>query len=391
MDKDWRLELIDPDAYPMMDTYLDTTVRKAALVLYMLRYLQYNRANMPIYHQDMQRELLINAEGYLEELIIKVELLANRLDGLTYAPRDMWDTLEEYRNDEGTLLLVNPPRYTGGYDRMFAGIDAVLSWDEPKIAQFTEDDYKRLMEMLGTSEATTLMYYATPGDDPTPLWGEPWRAVFADRPGNKRVAAVNWIIANQSLIDHASNRAKIVLGKAKYPLFDGEIRSDSKLHAERIDQETGDYCRDLFIHKLPGSVTQAYVALLIDGALMGVIGLHLRDLRMAHDPEADTWRAGFVTFAFSPDHPAYKRLHKLTLMSLVSGWFWDDVMGGESFCVLNGRPLTVRSTMLTPHPENKTARGIMKLVKRKREPTGGYKLIYKADVIDRDRWKTIQE
>jgi len=52
-----------------------------------------------------------------------------------------------------TLLLVNPPRYSGGYDRMFEGVDDVFDWDAPAAAQFVEQDYARLMEMLGGSAA----------------------------------------------------------------------------------------------------------------------------------------------------------------------------------------------------------------------------------------------
>lgn len=88
-------------------------------------------------------------------------------------------------------------------------------------------------------------------------------------------------------------------------------------------------------------------------------------------------------------HDGYKRLHKLTLQSVVSQWFWEAVLSNEKGFDLLGAPAFVYSTMLTPHPENKTARGIMKLLDRERQPDGSYKLNYRAAVVDRDSVETI--
>jgi hypothetical protein len=191
MGRDWRLEARG-EVGEVVQPYLTDPASKAAAVLFTIRVLQYARkAEKNVHHRDRQRELVANAGAYVAQLKEQVEALAGELRGLQYAARDMWDTLEEQRGNPEALLLVNPPRYTGGYDRMFQRIEGVFDWDTPQVAQFVERDYARLMDLLGESPATTLMYYATPREDPSPQWGEPWRAVFADRPGNRRLAAVN--------------------------------------------------------------------------------------------------------------------------------------------------------------------------------------------------------
>lgn len=98
-----------------------------------------------------------------------------------------------------------------------------------------------------------------------------------------------------------------------------------------------------------------------------------------------------VTFAFTVPHEKYGRLHKLTLMSIVSEWFWVDVLGQENWFSINGAPKNVKTVMLTPHPENKTARGILKLDDREQQPDGSYKLYYSAPTVQRSAADTIGE
>lgn len=397
MDQDWRLDL-KPDAPhgELVKPYLTDSLSKAAIVMLMLRVCQYDKANQKHYHAHRQQELLRNAAVYFDELKAQIAALREELSGLRYVAQDMWLTMEQYLDDPGTVGLVNPPRYTGGYDRMFKGIDAIFDWDEPSASQFVEKDYARMMDMLAAKPALSLMYYATDGPDPVEEqhWGAPWRSVFADRPGTVGYSAINWIVANRNPIGVEASRARIHLGAARFPLFEGAITPDTDLRAMRIDKITGDFYRDLFIHKLPGSVTEIYVALLANGSLLGVIGLHLADLRRGKKikkGEKVLDHCASVTFAFTKPHPLYGRLHKLTLMSLVSEWFWADVLGAESWYELNGAPKHVKTTMLTRHPENKTARGIMVLDTREPQKDGTYKLTYSAAVAQRTRQATIAE
>ena len=390
MDKDWRLELKGEHG-EIVEPYLCDPISKAAAVLFMIRLLQYEQRQGKVHHNDHYRELYVNADLYIGDLKAQIAVMAENLHGLEYHARDMWETLELYRNDPGAVILVNPPRYTGGYDRMFRGIDEVFDWDEPKASQFIERDYARLMDLLGESPALSMMYYATPIEDPAPLWGEPWRSVFADRPSNRRLVAINWIIANRSPITHQISRSRFTAGKAKYTMFGGEITEDSNLWAKREEKDVAGYYKDLFIHKLPGGLAERYAVLLLDGELLGVLGLHLAATRSGNSARGQkaTEASANLIFAFTVPHDTYARLHKLTLMSLVSSWFWDDVFENDAFYQLAGYPPTLATTMLTPHPENKTARGILKMVSREKQGDGTYKLRYRADIIDRTREETL--
>jgi len=136
------------------------------------------------------------------------------------------------------------------------------------------------------------------------------------------------------------------------------------------------------------------MALLLDGYLLGIVGLHLSDMhRNAKIRKGDKVLDGAasVTFAFTNPHPTYDRLHKLTLMSLVSDWFWSDVLGAESWFTLNGGPKNVKTMMITRWPEVKSARGVFKLDERVQQKDGTYKLAYSAPVQARPREALLKE
>lgn len=395
MGTDWRLDLKPEVEYgELVAPYLTDPISKAAAVLLMVRICQYTRTEQKLYHLHRQRELIRNAAIYIDQLRDQIEALSVSMRGLTYKAQDMWVTMDDYCDGEGVVNLINPPRYTGGYLRMFKGIDQLFDWDEPQASQFVEKDYARLMEYLGEKPALSLMYYATDGDDPVEAegWVAPWRSVFADRPGTIGHSAINWIVSNRDPVGVEASRAKINQGQSRYPLFDGVVKPDSQLWAQRVDKTLGDFYRDLFIHKLPGSVTEVYVALMIDGHLLGIVGLHLADLRRGKTVvkgEKVLDHCASITFAFTCPHPVYDRLHKLTLSSITSEWFWVDVLGKEAWYTLNGAPKHVKTTMLTTHPENKTARGILKLDTREQQKDGTYKLTYSGAVQPFDRHQTL--
>ncbi|HRF97038.1 MAG TPA: hypothetical protein PLZ51_17640, partial [Aggregatilineales bacterium] len=226
MDTDWRLD-INPDTpseyADIITPLLTSPLDKAVGVLLMVRILQYVRKDKKAYHEHRRLELVRNSGEYIAQLREQVIGIRSYLKGLTYLAQDMWVTMETELGSADVVNLINPPRYSGGYDRMFAGIDAIFNWDEPSAKQFTEKDYPHLMDSLAEDDALSMMYYATDGEDPAPQWGTPWRSLFADRPNSMGQAAINWIIGNRDPVGIEASRGKIVAGSAKFPLFTGTI------------------------------------------------------------------------------------------------------------------------------------------------------------------------
>lgn len=364
-------------------------VRRVAAVVVGIRICQYQAKRDTLYTRERIREVRDRLPYYLEQAYGVAAGVGERLHGLQYRAEDMWDLLGRHRAyNERTLILLNPPRYTGGYDKMYQGVEAMFDWDEPSVQQFTEDGYEPLVRLLDEGPRT-LLYYATPADtaeDPSYLWGHPWRSVFAARPKTGRTAAVNWIVSNRpdatKALLHRSDIEDHV--KAKYKLFsEGEITPNSVLQVVPETKQVSSYYRDLLVHNLPMANAERYKVLLLDGKLLATVGLHLQNLRAGGSMQG----IAKLRFAFSCTHPQYARLHKLTLLSVVSSWFFEEEIGD-----IEEMPRAVQTTMLTPYPEAKTARGIFRRVATEYdEELRMNKITYYADLVHRTPQETVRE
>jgi hypothetical protein len=371
------------EEWAWLGEYMTDPPGKVAAVTLAIRILQYNRDTL--YHRDRRRELVENAPVYIEQARAQAAQMHALLGSIHYKAEDMWDLLARHKDDPGCLILCNPPRYTGGYDKMYEGIDDVFAWDAPAVAQFTEAEYQALMDMLGPAPALTLVYYATPvksADNPADTFGGSWVNVFADRPKRGATAAINWILANRPLPKVLKRGDVAATPAPKYKLFtEGEITPGSDLRIVKEKREVVDYYRDLLVHRLGLVGTERYYVLLLDGMLLAAVGFHVANLRTSGGRDG----VASLTFAFSPRHTQYKRLHKLVLMACVSSWAWEAEVRD-----IDPLPNGIQTTMLARHPEVKTARGIFKLETRERQSDGTYKLGYYADLVHRTARETIE-
>jgi hypothetical protein len=216
------------------------------------------------------------------------------------------------------------------------------------------------------------------------LFGEPWVDVWADKPGMSSTAAVSWVASNRPLDEHTTLRRSDIaeMPAAKYKLFtEGTVTPESDFRFVREKRDVVEYYRDLLVHQLALAPSERYYALLLDGKLLAAVGFFVSDFRQSTGRQD----AFGLTFAFSPRHPDYPRLHKLVLMACVSSWAFE-----QEIMPLEYMPSRVQTTMLSRHPEVKTARGIFKLAQRERQKDGAYRLSYYADIVHRTPRETIE-
>jgi hypothetical protein len=376
-------------AWDWLAPYMTDDVGKVAAVTVAIRILQYEAKRQSLFIEHRKRELVSRAESYIEQGRKAAERIMALLGGMQYQPEDMWTLIDRalaHDDPEKVLILCNPPRYTGGYDRMYDGVERAFTWDAPTVAQFDETQYRRLIDRLATGPSA-LVYYATPvrtGEDPAAEWGLPWRSVFAARPKDGATAAINWIVSNRPMQGQFKRVDVEKPTKARYKMFrEGVIRPDSELRVVREKAETVNYYRDLLVHRLGLVSAERYQVLLLDGKLLACLGFHVASLRTG---KTGADRTAHLTFAFSATHSQYERLHKLTLMTCCSSWLWAEEMSD-----VEDMPTQLATTMLTPFPEAKTARGIFRLLDRERQNNGEYKLKYSAQIVQRTAAETLTE
>lgn len=378
---------------------MERSLRQVAAVAWGIRVCQYEGKRDSLYMRERLRELWERKLDYLEQARLVAAGVRLKLQGLRYTLEDMDELLGRHgvvarggqamdsHDEEGTLILCNPPRYDAGYEKMFRGVEEVFDWDDPRVEQFGEREYPHLLERLACGPRT-LVYYATPtatAEDPAEEWGPPWRSVFADRPRAGKGTAINWVTTNRIVDEPKLKRADVEPTiEGKYKLFKEErVTPASDLRVIVESREVVSYYRDLLVHRLALVNAERYKLLMIDGELLGCVGVHLQNLRASGVMNG----VAKLVFAMSVDNPNHKFLHKLTLMSVCSSWFWKDEISD-----IEPLPRAVQTTMLTRFPEVKTARGIFTLKGREvNKKTGEFKLTYYSDVKERSARQTVEE
>lgn len=387
--EDMRLVARGPMAW--LNPYMNSSRDKAAAVVLAIRTLQYEQGRPNPFKQDNARELRAHAASHLAEAASELDTLHSILAGIHYRAEDMMALIDRHRDDPAALIVANPPRYTGGYDKMFAGIDDIFDWDAPEVPQFTEDGFIPMLADLRDAPAPMLLCYAERADQGDPASQFPgWKSVFAHRPKPGIGESVDWVLANTAaaaklppLLSRSDNRNPAI---HRYALLGSsrEIGDHSTLTVRQESAATVSYYRDLFGHRLvtSGPLARLPGGLFVDGRLLGVFVVETRAMLTSQQQTRGRIGDFQMTFSIQNDRLA----HKLMLMSMASSWFWRGLIQDP----LTPPPERIQTTMLTPYPEVKTARGIMALTERKETPDG-YKLIYQTPVIDRTPADTIRE
>jgi hypothetical protein len=357
---------------------------KVAAVILAIRIMQYDRP--ALHYQTRKRELLSNAERYLLQIRETTARALGSICGLRYDARDLFETVEEFAGDEAALILLDPPWYKLGYTKMFKGVELAFDWDAPQVPEFDPSKVPELTQRLALAPAQALIFYGVPTKtaqpDLTKEFGAVWAPVFVDRPKESGGSVATWLMSNkpERLRELVKRHDIEQHERAKYKLFEGPILPDMTLQVKNEKQSVVSYYRDLLVHRLGLINSELYQVLLLDGMLLACIGFHVGTMRTSQ-----SYGVAHLTFAFNVHHERYPKLNKLVLMCACSSWLWEPYLKD-----IEEMPTKVQTTMMTPYPETKIARGVMKMTARQKNADGTYKLTYYADIVQRTAAETLQ-
>lgn len=336
------------------------------------------------YGINIRKEIVRNAPVYIDKMAGKIKNLIGIMSGSRYSISDLWDIINEAKDNENACIFLNVPTYKGGYDKMFK--DSGISWKEPEISQFNPDTYQQMVETLTDAKCHAFVY-SQKNLDKIP---SSWRTVYAQPHGIDRT---DYVVSNRKTrLVYAVSKTKPKPHKI-YPIYDdSEITEETKIEFVQVDQATALYYRDLFVHKLGTTTAESFYLMLIDGKVNTALGLSLRDVF--------TQKTDYVgeVFGISKSSARYKRLGKLFMFCLTSGDFQKFLMSKYNFGTR--KPMGIKTSSLTTYAEGKTDRSVMKLTFREQLKDGTYRVIYQgkfrndtyADCIKRwlKRWGNIK-
>jgi len=322
------------------------------------------------YAMNLRRELFYNRDKYRARVRSELMELVTGLGPVHYEIGDLRDAVRPHREDATAAFYVNPPGYSAeAYVRMLHA--ETLSWNRQTPSEPWDKAALAMLYGEFTDAPMLAIAYSINGE----FVPDSWTKILAV---DRKYERTDYLVANRPL---AIAHTKVELtqttgGTARiFEVYaEQEMTEDSTVEFVEIDRPTVMYYRDLFVHRLGTTQSEWYIAMLVDGRLVTVIGLNRQ--RFMH------FKSGYVkeTFGISVTSQRYKRIGRLFMLALTTTAFRDWMR-------LHGRygireMLGVETTSLTKHEVSKNDRALMKLVSREKLPNGTWKLQYRADLRD---------
>ncbi len=329
------------------------------------------------YMAELLDDLEERQDEHVAEIARGVARLVEVLAGARYRPLDLVEHITEASSDPSAVIVANPPSYKAGYEKFF-DTGGRLTWAEPPFAMFDpKEGTKKLMEAVADAPALVICSQeCEPGGQ---VSSDPIYARFA------RPDVYVYLMANRpdEVFGYLGGpkvvpRSAAKLERPERPLLppEHEVARESTLGVERITSAEAAYLKQLWAHRIKPSSASMNWALIVDGHVAGISGYEQRTL-----PGSDgSWRWGdhiFVMYTFAPYHP--QRLLRLLIATSLQRFTLDTVIPAGSRLWVDGLH-HVLTVMMTPHPESKPNRGLMKLAERRKEKDGTYRLLYEAPI-----------
>lgn len=330
----------------------------AGAILYALKLAHLEHGSPTYYLQLIARELRANRRKHIRDLDNQARTLADRLHGIRYRPMDMWRHLAEVKHRSTVVLYLNPPIYERGYTNLYE-TGGRVRWDEPAFDEFSpRTEQPRLRDALLAQAGLAIFYrYRSVEEHEAPL------VIFGSEYEDGRV---DYLLANRpaEILERYSVGAAVkpLVGVQPSPApmlgYEDEITPDSVLRFVMVPKNVALYYHDLWAHRLGVTNSRVHYLALVDGKVFGVLGLNFDKF------ERNVKDYIFQQYGFTAPHSRYE-LSKLLMMALVSAGFRDHVLGNQGHFAMK-TPTGVRTVGLSPYPEVKSHRGVMKLIARER-------------------------
>lgn len=336
------------------------------------------------YWTEMLRSIDLKKEFHLDSFRKQLERMSGALAGISYRPMGIFEHLDAVADDPHMVITANPPSYKGAYERFFDA-KGVITWAAPSYEVFNADtDLPALYERYKDAKAL-LMVNQGAGEigksAGPPVWGQHYgrghyRYVWSNRPDEVR-----------ALTDQ---RVKPLSVKLAEPLkctiipYDYQVRPDSTVTIDEIAQPNAAYYKELWLHKLDSSNASNNFGIFIDGYLAGIGGYDPGPIIGLRTPESSYRDCVLLTYCTAAPH-RYRLTKLATLLAL-------NRNAVERCLPTRFHPLAQRviTAQLTPYPEAKGYRGIMKIASRKVDKKYGYRLIYVAPIRDETYTQAVQ-
>jgi len=344
---------------------------KVAHILYLLKDSQIKGSNF--YEAIIKRDMYARKDVHIKSIKKHLLTLKTRLQGINYEIKDMRAVLLNPELTERDLIVVNPPAFGKGYEKMFAN-DMVAM--KEKVEEFDiKKEYLDIYFKVKASPATMIIYR-----QPAPI-GLPNEDIYFCKQYNIKRQEY-WLITKpqpelKKLIKYLPKKFCKALRGVSIFTDEDELTENTKVSFIKMKEENSLYYRDLFAHRLGDTKAEMYVGILLDGKFFATLGFNSSELRR------NTRNEVYELFGFNAPSDRYQRINRLMMMFITCKEFkpiMTNAMGqANRVYELNG----LATTCLSKYRKVKLNNGILNVTGLEKMPNELYKIKYTTNWHDR--------
>ena len=354
---------------------LETDLDRGAFLLWLMKIQQLHPEIM--YERVVYDDIVENKDKHVANFKKQLEKNASLYDGITFRVRDLRDELKEDW-DEQTIVIVNPPAFKGGYEKMFK-FDEVLEFNLP-IEQFDlGKEYVGMYEASKLKKHPTFWYKYKTVEGFNPHEVVYGREYFVDRYDY-------WLLTKPEILSDFKFKGAITfkneheLKKYKnvpmWGIYD-ELKPDTKVDFRSVPAEVALYYRDLWAHKLGNTKAEHYFLILLDKKVFATVGFHTSELFRLKSTRV------FENYGFNATSHRHPRINRLMMLLITCKDMAETLRRAVSNVNRVYELKGLRTTCLSKYRKVKLNNGILKVEKSEKMPDGVYKIMYDTDFHDR--------
>lgn len=364
----------------------------AAILLYEQALARLEKAENIYYFKLLLNDLRSRKEGHIASLTKRVKRMDDLLHGLNFERLYIWEAFEKERESENTFMVSNPPTYKGAYEKFF-DTGGKITW--------IGDDFEYEI-WDGSIHCKQLMEKAA---DAKPLF-------FLLQQANKGKAATEHPVSSRYLsltqnVYYNSNRPEevhringlkgatlneTVRLKSKYPIMpsDYKITRESKVCVFVEKTQVAEYYRRIWLHRINGKGVSFNLCVVVDGYLMGFIGLDFNPLVRSYQDTKD-----FFILSYAVPAPNYTMRNARLLVHIAKSkaiinrcLIASQYKQYTFYLVQANRICTVEYSR---YHEVKGLRGLMKIESKKKVNDGLNALSYYGQLNDKNEQEILND
>ena len=360
-------------------------VENAAILLYEQALARLDKAKEIYYFKLLLQDMRSRRDHHIEYIASRVRRMDEQLHGLHFEHLYIWDAFEKEKDSEDTFMISNPPTYKGAYEKFF-DTGGRITW--------SGDDFQYEI-WDGSIHCKQLMEKAV---DAKPL-------IFLLQQANKGKAATEHPVFSRYLsltqnVYYNSNRPEeveringlkgatlneAVRLKSKYPIMptDYRVTRDSKVSVFIEKTQVAEYYRRIWLHRINGKGVSFNLCVVVDGYLMGFIGLDFNPLVRSYQDTKDFFILSYAVPAPNTQMRMARLLvHIAKSKKIINKCLVNSTANQYTFYLVQANRIC--TVEYSRYHEVKGLRGLMKIESKKKMSDELNALSYYGDLNEKD-------